>query len=511
LAYYALGHVLAKQQKQGAAEAAYRQALSLQPDFFTAHVNLGNVLNNQQKYAAAEAAYRQALSLRPDVAPAWNNLANTLSRQGKYAAAEAAYRQALTLQPDFALAYTNFGTTLLHQGKHGEAVEPLQQAVLLKPKDMGTTKLLCCALVGLGRGEEARAACRQALDANLPEPTAWSGYLELCLFLGQEDEYRRVRTALLGRFGTTADPLIAQRTGWACLLLPGAEDELRTACALAERAAAPGLPNDARARSYFLFGKGLADYRRGRLDSAISLLEREASGVLAPAAGFVLAMARYRHGQSDAARKAFVAAVLVRDWSAARTEEADIWLFQVLRREAEATILPNLPAFLRGNYQPEQNDERLALLAAQLAICEFQGLRGSAARVYSDIFIAEPRLAEATAKGNRFYAARAAALAGCGQGKDADQLDDKERARWRRQALDWLRQDLTWWVEALARGNAQTRADVRWRMVYWQADSDLAGVRARDALARLPDEEREQWERLWSDVDALLRRVSEPE
>ena len=42
-------------------------------------------------------------------------------------------------------------------------------------------------------------------------------------------------------------------------------------------------------------------------------------------------------------------------------------------------------------------------------------------------------------------------------------------------------------------------------------EGDLAGVRDKDALARLADEERVQWERLWSDVDALLRRVSQPE
>jgi hypothetical protein len=35
-------------------------------------------------------------------------------------------------------------------------------------------------------------------------------------------------------------------------------------------------------------------------------------------------------------------------------------------------------------------------------------------------------------------------------------------------------------------------------------------VCAPDALARLPDEERKQWERFWSDVDALLRRVNQP-
>ena len=48
-------------------------------------------------------------------------------------------------------------------------------------------------------------------------------------------------------------------------------------------------------------------------------------------------------------------------------------------------------------------------------------------------------------------------------------------------------------------------------MRHCQTDGDLAGVHARDALARLPDEEHMQWERLWSDADGLLRRVSAPE
>jgi serine/threonine-protein kinase len=39
----------------------------------------------------------------------------------------------------------------------------------------------------------------------------------------------------------------------------------------------------------------------------------------------------------------------------------------VLRREAEALILPNLPACLRGDYQPQDNDERLALVG----VCQF--------------------------------------------------------------------------------------------------------------------------------------------
>ena len=56
-----------------------------------------------------------------------------------------------------------------------------------------------------------------------------------------------------------------------------------------------------------------------------------------------------------------------------------------------------------------------------------------------------------------------------------------------------------------------TNTLARQNLRHGQTDGDLAGVRAQEALARLPDEERVQWERLWSDVAALLRRVSQPQ
>ena len=97
-------------------------------------------------------------------------------------------------------------------------------------------------------------------------------------------------------------------------------------------------------------------------------------------------------------------------------------------------------------------------------------------------------------------------MAGCGQGKDADQVDDKERALRRRQALDWLRQDLAWWGKALDNGNELTGAEVRRRLHSWQTDVDLAGLREPDALDRLPPEERQECLVLWNDVAAALRR-----
>ena len=128
-----------------------------------------------------------------------------------------------------------------------------------------------------------------------------------------------------------------------------------------------------------------------------------------------------------------------------------------------------------------------------------------------DVLADLPRLADEPRNGFRYNAACAAALAGCGRGRDADQLGEQERARWRRQAPAWLRQDLTWWGERLDHAGAEASAQVRDRLRHWQGDPDLAGVRANDAVVGLPDEERQRCEQLWSDVGALLRRVSAPE
>ena len=119
------------------------------------------------------------------------------------------------------------------------------------------------------------------------------------------------------------------------------------------------------------------------------------------------------------------------DWSAARADNRDVWISHILRREAEALILPNLPAFLEGNYQPRDNDERLALLG----VCQFKDLRGAEAGLYAAAFAADPRLAEDLKAGCRYRAACAAALAGCGGGADGAKLSEEERARWRKQAL----------------------------------------------------------------------------
>ena len=121
--------------------------------------------------------------------------------------------------------------------------------------------------------------------------------------------------------------------------------------------------------------------------------------------------------------------------------------------------------------------------------------------------MADPKLGDDRQDRHRYNAACAAALAGCGQGTDDPKPDDAARAGLRGQALDWLKAERAAWAKVLDVGGPQSRPLVQQTLQHWQADTDLAGVRDADALAKLPESERDAWRSLWAEVDALLARA----
>jgi hypothetical protein len=44
-------------------------------------------------------------------------------------------------------------------------------------------------------------------------------------------------------------------------------------------------------------------------------------------------------------------------------------------------------------------------------------------------------------------------------------------------------------------------------MTRWQTNPQLASVRGEEALAALPDDEREPWRQLWVDLDDFVDRL----
>ena len=65
------------------AEACYRQALAINPDYLVALINLGSTLGDLGRWAEAKACYRLAVQNHPDSGIAHNALGRLLSRLGE--------------------------------------------------------------------------------------------------------------------------------------------------------------------------------------------------------------------------------------------------------------------------------------------------------------------------------------------------------------------------------------------------------------------------------------------
>jgi tetratricopeptide (TPR) repeat protein len=176
-----------------------------------------------------------------------------------------------------------------------------------------------------------------------------------------------------------------------------------------------------------------------------------------------------------------------------------LWLRQV-RRLVE--LDRKLPTIFKGTDHPSNSAEQLELAR----VCSLKRWYATSARFYADAFAAAPALPEDASAEHRYDAACAAALAACDQGTDRPR-PDKERSRLRRQALGWLRELLISWMKRLDRNTPQDRIATSGALRHWQQDADLAGVRDSDALKQLPEDERQQWQTLWADVQALHKRA----
>jgi Tfp pilus assembly protein PilF len=250
------------------------------------------------------------------------------------------------------------------------------------------------------------------------------------------------------------------------------------------------------ALSHSNLGAGLSD--KGRLDEAIAeyreaiLLDKDNA-----VAHYNLGYALRKKGRLDEAIAEYREAIRIKK----DFPEAHNNLGIALRVKG---ALDKLPGILKGEARPADAAECLAL--AELCQQPYQSRYAASARFFGDAFAAEPKLADDLDALHRYNAACAAALAGCGQGNDAAKLDDKERARLRRQSLDWLRADLKAYRQLMEKSAGKAGPAIAQRMQHWLQDADFAGVRGAEALAKLPEGERQSWQQLWADVADMLAR-----
>jgi tetratricopeptide (TPR) repeat protein len=490
-AHYNLGTVLQAGRQLDEAIACYRQAIDLDPRYFSAHFNLGGVLDAKGRSDEAIVSYRQALDLNPKDARVHYNLGKALEAKGRVDEAIASYRKALDLNPKDARAHTNLGLALQEKGQLDEAIACYRKALDLDPKLTQAHHNLGNALRAKGRPDEAIACYRQAIARSPKYANAHYNLGNLLYARGQLDEaiacYRRV---------IEIDPKDAKahvNLGNAL----GNKGQLHEAIAC-YRQAIQLAPKLAKAH----YGLGHALQKKGQLDEAIACYRRvieidtqfaeahcNLGFALCDKGDFCAGLVAMRTGHELGSRRP--------GWPYPSVE----WVKQ-LERLVQLDNL--LAAISKGKARPAGPTECLELAD----FCRFpKQVPATAVRFCTEAFTTEPKLAADFQAGHRYRAALAAALAGCGWGQDAAGLDAAERARLRRQALEWLRADLDLWTRELEKGNAQTGQTVAARMQQWLSEPSLADVRDPSGLTELPAEERSLWQAFWADVTALRMRA----
>jgi serine/threonine-protein kinase len=338
-ANYYLGHVLlAHQQNPREAIGYFRAAVAIRPTVPRAHHNLGKALSEVGLGEEALEEIKEASRLSPELGFYHHYAGVAYCILGRYDEAMPEFRKACDLEPRNALYLSGVGLCLTARKQHAEAIEVQRKAIALDPKCWEAHKRLRSVFLELNQQKKAHAAWRDSLAQGPRDLEPWDEYAEFSLFLGDEAEYRRARTELLKRFGSSADPRVAERVGRACLLLPASEDELRQATNLIDRALASERAKPGWLLPYYRFAKALAEYRAGRLEGAFTLLDGDTQRILGPAPRLLLAMVQHRLGKADAARDSFRAATASYVWDEKDATNREAWMFHLLRREAETVL-----------------------------------------------------------------------------------------------------------------------------------------------------------------------------
>ncbi len=146
------------------AEACYRHALELRPNYVAAHGNLGNLLRDQGRLNEAAACYRRVLELNQGSAEAHYHLGLISEEQTRLEEAADYFRRTVELKPDFAEAHDHLGGLLAQRGKVEEAMACFRRALKVNPGFAETHNRLGGLLADRENFEEASVCFRRALE-----------------------------------------------------------------------------------------------------------------------------------------------------------------------------------------------------------------------------------------------------------------------------------------------------------------------------------------------------------
>jgi tetratricopeptide (TPR) repeat protein/tRNA A-37 threonylcarbamoyl transferase component Bud32 len=462
VAWWWLGRARNTYGDSDGAMAAFRTALEQEPTFGAAHVQLGGSLEARGDLDGSLKEYREAVR----VAPQWHyghaNLGTVLYRRFRdLDAAIAELEEGIRLAPGYWWTYGVLGEVLLAKRDYDGAIRNFKEVIRLQP-DAGGFNQMVKAYEAKGDLDGAVAAC-QALIKERPNDAKVHAGLGLALKARNDRE--------------------------------GARAAFHKAIQL----------NSTDRGGFYNSVVGMSLHDLGDFDGAIMAYRKDIElhpKWLWPQAN--VGRALFGKGQfraaADALRKLPLesADAQLRDWVQRHLKEAEL-------------LLPyegRLPDVLSGKLKP--TDMIVTLELAQF-FTYHDKKPAAATRFYQMAFALDPKSATpadpftrypSPMQYTRYNAPCEAVKAGTGRGSDSP--PEAERPPLRKQALTWLRQDLTYYQQLVAKTpSAQNKKLIHDRTRQLLDEEDFTAVRQEKALTRLPSEERKAWAEFWSEVRRL--------
>jgi TolB-like protein/class 3 adenylate cyclase/Tfp pilus assembly protein PilF len=146
------------------AEAAFREAIGLNPNYAPAHHFFADYLKAMGRFEEALAQIEKARELDPLSLVITTGVGHVLYLSRQYDRAIEQYREAVELDPGFMLTHVWFGRPYLEKGMFREAIDELQTAVKLSREST-----LALAMLGHGFAAAGRRAEAEQILENLRE------------------------------------------------------------------------------------------------------------------------------------------------------------------------------------------------------------------------------------------------------------------------------------------------------------------------------------------------------
>jgi tetratricopeptide (TPR) repeat protein len=556
-ARFNLGLILAGRNESDGAIREYAEAIRLDANLTVAYVNLGTALAKKGDADGAIENFKKAIEKNHDQAEAWGGLGNSLRDRGDLDGAFKAYTEVVRIRPRYAVGPYCLGTVYAKRGEHANAIAKFREALELDARMSGAHYAIGKSYFDSGNPDAAIEAFDHAIlidpkdaDSYYMRGRSYGAKRDLKREIAEYEEAVHVRPEYaevwsnLGRaYNDCNDPDHAIRAlSMAIQIKPDLpEPRLNLGIAYCDKKDPDRAIEQFNEAIRLLAHVDTADFRprSGRdehdrnvlalvynsLGCAFNDKRENAKAVAAyrdairidknvAPSHYNLAKQLYGSGKDDAESEAEYREAIrlepdrpeypcglgrllmtqgryrdalpylkkgheLASGSQSLTARSAEWIALTEKRVA---LEDRLDAVVAGKDSPRDERERVEFALLLYAKRRYR----ESADFYGKALAGDATLAADLANSHRYNAACASVLAAANGAADA--------ADCRGRALEWLRADL----------DARKRAGLAASLDHWKKDADFQSV--RDAVATLPDGERDAWARLWADVDALLAR-----